>query len=725
MPLILCRQRLDEPNGKNINSWVHLAVGKNSLGWKSFFAFFILWLITFPPSAAAQDFTRLPDGMPVERNGERLALPFYGGLDRFIPQFVDIDHDGDFDLFVSEADGQLTYLENGGTPQQHKFRLISDAYKNLNVQSWFYLADIDGDSDLDLYRANNDNGLAFHRNLGSRARPNFVLETTTVTTSDNQKILSQDTSIPVFADIDNDGDADFLTGVITGEIALYRNNGTSRAPAFVFETGKWQDLLIFSFGQAPGKSGPNRHGANALEFVDIDGDKDFDLFYGDFFHAGLYFLRNNGTANEAQIAITDTLFPRINPILSAGYNIPRFVDLDADNDKDLLMASLKQNQNNFIFLRKVTAVAAFPYQTITTNFLGTLDVGSNSAPALADIDADGDQDLLAGNIDGQIGFYENTGAATAPAFRWATDNLPGLQPNLHFSAAPALTDIDADGDLDLFVGNNFGKVVLYENKGTPRIPAFVLSAKEYGGINVGGWAAPCFVDLHKDGDADLYIGSAFGGVVHLYENVGTSNSARFQLKKQIRHAFNVDDVIPSLYDWTGDGILDLFAGERQGTVVYYRGVAPDSFVFAQKDFAGIDVGFWAAPLFADLNGDSHVDLLLGEGDGGVNFYQGDLGNAVQGPRNLPKAFALEIYPNPFLQQVNIALRLSEKINPPPRAVVFDLLGARIAEVEMKYTNDNQWRAAWPAANLDLPAAVYFVKVFWRNEQIIQKILLIR
>ncbi|MGH7600565.1 MAG: hypothetical protein ACREOI_29770, partial [bacterium] len=75
-------------------------------------------------NSLAQDFTRVADGIPVARNGEQLALPFLGGLDRFIPQFADIDSDGDFDLFISDADGQLTLLENIGTFRAPQFRLV-------------------------------------------------------------------------------------------------------------------------------------------------------------------------------------------------------------------------------------------------------------------------------------------------------------------------------------------------------------------------------------------------------------------------------------------------------------------------------------------------------------------------------------------------------------------------------------------------------------------------
>ena len=692
------------------------------------FVLLSLSFVFFLQPVIAQSFIRSADGIPIERNGERLELPFFGGLDRFIPQFLDADGDGDFDLFISEADGQLTFMENSGSSRAPKFRLNPDVYKNLNVSSWFYFVDIDADGDLDLYHANGDNGLVFRRNLGSRTRPNFVIETSAVVTGDNQKVVNQLTSTPTFADIDADGDWDFFTGIITGEIALYQNVGTRAAPKFEFATGKWQDLLIFSFGTAfhtaLGKK--QLHGANAIEFADIDGDRDLDFFYGDLFHKGLYFLRNDGAPNNPNVAITDTLFPRAQPIQTFGYNIPRFADIDGDNDQDLFIASLQQNRNNFLFYKNSGAATAPDYQLATPNFLTMLDAGSNSAPAFADIDADGDQDLFIGNLDGQISFYENTGTATSPAFRRMTDNVANIQPNLHFSATPAFADLDADGDFDLLVGSSFGRIIFYENQGSWLNPNFTFIASAFANISIGSSCAPQLVDYDSDRDFDLFIGASSGGGVHLYENVGTSSQAQFQFKKRIRHAFNVDDAIPFLYDSTGDGILDLFVGENGGAILYYRGVAADSFAFVQKDFAGLDVGFYAAPAFVDINGDRRVDLFVGEGDGGMNFFQGTGSSVVANSTTPPNSFELNAYPNPFRERLHISLRAAGKTAvASPQVIVYNLAGARVAAFALRPEQNKTWQSEWLPEKLNFPSGVYFLQVTFGSERINRKILFIR
>ena len=684
---------------------------------------FLLSILLHQP-AKAQNFIRAVDGLPVERNGERLALPFFGGLDRFIPQFIDAEGDGDVDLFLSEADGQLNFLENIGSSRAHQFRLNPDVFKNLNVSSWFYFVDIDADGDLDLYHANSDNGLVFRRNIGSRTRPTFVIETSTVVTGDNQSVVNQITSTPTFADIDADDDFDFFTGIITGAIALYQNIGNRATPAFEFTTGKWQDLLIFSFSTALGKK--QLHGANAIEFADIDGDLDLDFFYGDLFHKGLYFLRNDGTPNNPSVAITDTLFPRVQPIKTFGYNVPRFADIDGDRDGDLFIASLQQNQNNFLLYKNSGTATAPNFQLAAPNFLTMLDAGSNSAPAFVDIDADGDQDLFIGNLDGQISFYENRGTATAPAFRWVTDNLTNIQPNLHFSATPAFADLDADGDFDLFVGSSFGRVIFYENQGSSLNPNFTFVTSAFENLSIGSSCAPQFVDYDKDNDFDLFIGASLGGVVRFYENTGSMSQPRFQFKKIIRHAFNIDDGIPFLYDWTGDGIFDLFVGERNGAILFYRGVTADSFAFVQKDFANIDVGFYAAPAFVDINGDRRIDLFVGEGDGGVNFFQGTGSSVVATSTTPPNSFELNAYPNPFHEQLNISLCTATKTTiAAPQAIVYNLVGARVAKFEMVPAPNGLWHGEWLPEKSNLVSGVYFLQIAFGRERISRKILFIR
>ena len=101
----------------------------------------------------------------------------------------------------------------------------------------------------------------------------------------------------------------------------------------------------------------------------------------------------------------------------------------------------------------------------------TPTVGSRASPDFADLDGDGDLDAFVGNSSGNTIFFANTGTASAPAFAAPSSNPFGLA-DVGSSASPAFADLDGDGDLDAFVGEQSGNTILFENTGTASDPAF-------------------------------------------------------------------------------------------------------------------------------------------------------------------------------------------------------------------------------------------------------------
>jgi hypothetical protein len=140
-------------------------------------------------------------------------------------------------------------------------------------------------------------------------------------------------------------------------------------------------------------------------------------------------------------------------------------------------------------------------------------------PTFVDIDGDGDLDAFVGENFGPIFFFRNTGTVSAPAFAAASKNPFGLT-DVGDSAVPNFIDIDGDGDLDALIGSQIGDTILFRNTGTASAPAFDTSSiNPFGLIDVGWWAAPTFADIDGDGDLDAFVGEV-SGITFFFRNNG-------------------------------------------------------------------------------------------------------------------------------------------------------------------------------------------------------------
>ncbi|MEM1046070.1 MAG: DUF4347 domain-containing protein, partial [Pseudomonadota bacterium] len=206
-------------------------------------------------------------------------------------------------------------------------------------------------------------------------------------------------------------------------------------------------------------------------------------------------------------------------------------------------------------------------QTGADNPVNGISVGNAAAPAFVDIDADGDLDVFVGSVNGDVRFFRNTGSPQAPSYteETGTDNpLDGV--SVTFDASPTFVDIDNNGVLDAFVAQQDGSIFFYQNTGTDTAPVFVRvdgAGNPFNGENGGFLASPTFVDIDNDGDFDAFVGR-FGGSVAFYENTGDPDAPSFSLVTGADDPFNGFNAglisKPDFVDFDGDGDFDAIVG---------------------------------------------------------------------------------------------------------------------------------------------------------------------
>jgi hypothetical protein len=249
-------------------------------------------------------------------------------------------------------------------------------------------------------------------------------------------------------------------------------------------------------------------------------------------------------------------------------SVPALADLDADGDLDLLVANkidpLNLNRSR-IYRFENTGTRTSPRLQLRD----TLDFRTSYhlTPALGDLDGDGDLDLLLGTWNQGLSFYRNEGSARAPRFTLADSAFVTLTRGSN--AAPALGDVDADGDLDLFIGESSGELNFYRNDGSRTSPQFTLVSDTFGGIDAGRRSAPVLVDIDGDRDLDLVLGGEEGGA-RIYRNQGTREQPQYVLDPGLTIALPIF-ATPVFGDLNGDGALDLISGGLSGGLVYLEG----------------------------------------------------------------------------------------------------------------------------------------------------------
>ena len=180
---------------------------------------------------------------------------------------------------------------------------------------------------------------------------------------------------------------------------------------------------------------------------------------------------------------------------------------------------------------------------------------------------------------------------------------------------------------------------------------FFINTVDYFDIDVGSFASPFLVDLDRDDDLDLIIGTRHGNIYH-YENQGSINNAEFILVNDLFGSINLTDPIyntayttPMVID--GDNGFELYVGTEKGSIHHYNNIDDNlegTFTEVNDSVLLYSNGIRTAPYIFDLNNDGWNDMLLGVYTGGVHLLWGCDYNQVSTPEK--ENILFKIYPNP-------------------------------------------------------------------------------
>lgn len=329
-------------------------------------------------------------------------------------------------------------------------------------------------------------------------------------------------------DLDNDGRKDLVAAnnmaypwQSDDPVWFYKDTSSTDTIRFNLRDRNFlkDEMIDLGFGASPA-------------FVDVNADSLIDLVIGNFsqavdtiggaaFQSSLYLYLNVGTSEVPAFELQDDNWLNISAIRPANpyYDLkPCFADLDGDNDKDLLLG---EANGTILYFENTAAAGAPAVYTLAEDSLGGIDVGNNSAPFVYDVDGDQVPDLLVGRIQGNIHYFQNRGTATAPLFDPVPSNFFFGQIDAFAGAAaynghstPIITTLDDTSSvLYLLSGNDDGHIVGYAFNADSVVSGSMTKLfDKYSGIDVGERSAIAIADLTNDGKWEMVVGSYRGGL---------------------------------------------------------------------------------------------------------------------------------------------------------------------------------------------------------------------
>ncbi|RLD70545.1 MAG: VCBS repeat-containing protein, partial [Bacteroidetes bacterium] len=297
-----------------------------------------------------------------------------------------------------------------------------------------------------------------------------------------------------------------------------------------------------------------------------------------------------------------------------------------------------------------------------------IDVYGMPSANFADFDNDGDLDIICGEFIDKFTYFENIGNRANPKYtkgKYLSYLGKAITMDLEM-IIPVAIDWDKDGDIDLIVGQEDGRVAFIENTGilVNNIPQFKQAqffTQHADKVKFGALVTPFSTDWDNDGDEDLICGNT-AGYIGFIENLDGKDSPKWAepvyLKAEdkiirIQADYNGSIQGPceakwgyttlSVGDWDNDGLKDILINSIWGKISWYKNIGTENNPKLAKaepikvEWNGVNpkpawnwwkpegnnlVTQWrTTPYIFDWNQDGLMDLIMLDHEGFLAFFE--------------------------------------------------------------------------------------------------------